>query len=104
WVRVPTAAATTTIRTRWFEAAIGSSPLTSTCRAARRPRSSFSTASSSCKTKSGAIRRSRAEPLFSGCSGRVGHNPTPQALRPPDAGAQTLELHDLAVVDEEVDR
>src|SRR5207237_7298786 len=32
----------------------------------------------------------------------VSYDPPPQAFRPPDAGAQTFQLHDLAVIDEEI--
>src|SRR3989442_14039213 len=31
-----------------------------------------------------------------------GHNAPPQAFRPPDTGAQALELHNLAMIDEEI--
>ena len=52
--RARTAAATTITPIRWSVGATASSRSISTCPAARRPRNSSSTASSSCRTRSGA--------------------------------------------------
>ena len=57
----PTAAATTTIPTRWCAAATASCRSTSTCRAARRPRRRCSTACCCCRRRSAAPARSSAE-------------------------------------------